>query len=122
MPAPPSYQKANPGDQSVILLILRSPTLPLSVVDEYAQQTIAQRISMVNGVAQVDVFGSQKYAVRIDADPRKLAAYSIGIDEVAGAVLFGFINDAHAAFENLADDFVAELTFDGEERHWEGMV
>src|SRR5258708_3179929 len=47
MPAPPSYQKANPGDQSVILLILRSPTLPLSMVDEYAQQTIAQRLSMV---------------------------------------------------------------------------
>ena len=86
MPAPPSYQKANPGDQSVILLVLRSPTLPLSTVDEYAQQTIAQRISMVNGVAQVDVFGSQKYAVRIDADPNRLAAYSIGIDEVADAV------------------------------------
>jgi HAE1 family hydrophobic/amphiphilic exporter-1 len=86
MPAPPSYQKANPGDQSVILLILRSPTLPLSMVDEYAQQTIAQRLSMVDGVAQVDVFGSQKYAVRIDLDPRELAARSIGIDTVANAV------------------------------------
>ena len=49
MPAPPSYQKANPGDQSVILLVLRSATLPLSMVDEYAQQTIAQRLSMVDG-------------------------------------------------------------------------
>ncbi len=86
MPAPPSYQKANPGDQSVILLILRSATLPLSMVDEYAQQTIAQRLSMLDGVAQVDVFGSQKYAVRIDVDPRQLAAKSIGIDEVANAI------------------------------------
>jgi HAE1 family hydrophobic/amphiphilic exporter-1 len=86
MPAPPSYQKANPGDQSVILLILRSATLPLSMVDEYAQQTIAQRLSMLDGVAQVDVFGSQKYAVRIDVDPRQLAAKSIGIDEVADAI------------------------------------
>jgi HAE1 family hydrophobic/amphiphilic exporter-1 len=86
MPAPPSYQKANPGDQSVILLILRSATLPLSMVDEYAQQTIAQRLSMLDGVAQVDVFGSQKYAVRIDLDPRELASRGIGIDQVANAV------------------------------------
>src|SRR5499427_4805762 len=86
MPAPPSYQKANPGDQSIILLVLRSPTLPLSMIDEYAQQTIAQRLSMVDGVAQVDVFGSQKYAVRIDLDPRELASRGIGIDQVATAV------------------------------------
>jgi HAE1 family hydrophobic/amphiphilic exporter-1 len=86
MPAPPAYQKANPGDQSVILLVLRSATLPLSMVDEYAQQTIAQRLSMVDGVAQVDVFGSQKYAVRIDVDPRQLASKSIGIDEIANAI------------------------------------
>ena len=86
MPAPPSYQKANPGDQSVILLVLRSATLPLSMIDEYAQQTIAQRLSMLSGVAQVDVFGSQKYAVRIDVDPRELAARSLGIDDVANSV------------------------------------
>jgi hydrophobic/amphiphilic exporter-1 (mainly G- bacteria), HAE1 family len=86
MPAPPSYQKANPGDQSVILLVLRSATLPLSMIDEYAQQTIAQRLSMLSGVAQVDVFGSQKYAVRIDVDPRELAARSLGIDDVADKV------------------------------------
>jgi hydrophobic/amphiphilic exporter-1 (mainly G- bacteria), HAE1 family len=86
MPAPPSYQKANPGDQSIILLILRSNTLPLSMIDEYAQQTIAQRLSMVDGVAQVDVFGSQKFAVRIDLDPRQLASRGIGIDQIADAV------------------------------------
>ena len=86
MPAPPSYQKSNPGDQSIILLVLRSATLPLSMIDEYAQQTIAQRLSMVDGVAQVDVFGSQKYAVRIDLDPRELASRGIGIDQVAAAV------------------------------------
>src|SRR5205085_9303950 len=68
------------------LLVLRSPTLQLSMIDEYAQQTIAQRLSMVDGVAQVDVFGSQKYAVRIDLDPRELASRGIGIDQVAAAV------------------------------------
>jgi HAE1 family hydrophobic/amphiphilic exporter-1 len=86
MPAPPSYQKANPGDQSIILLILRSNTLQLSMIDEYAQQTIAQRLSMVDGVAQVDVFGSQKFAVRIDLDPRELASRGIGIDQIADTV------------------------------------
>ncbi|HLG59534.1 MAG TPA: efflux RND transporter permease subunit [Vicinamibacterales bacterium] len=86
MPAPPSYQKVNPGDQSIFFIVLRSATLPLSTIDEIAQTKIAQRISMVSGVAQVNVFGSQKHAVRIDVDPRALAAKSIGIDEVASAI------------------------------------
>ena len=86
MPTPPSYQKVNPGDQPVLFLVIGSPTLPMSQVDEYAESTIAQRISMVSGVAQVNVFGSAKYAVRIDVDPRKLAAKGITLDDVAGAV------------------------------------
>jgi HAE1 family hydrophobic/amphiphilic exporter-1 len=86
MPSPPSYQKVNPADQSIFFIVLRSPTLPLSTIDEVAQTSVAQRISMVNGVAQVNVFGSQKHAVRVDVDPRALAARSIGIDEVASAI------------------------------------
>jgi hydrophobic/amphiphilic exporter-1 (mainly G- bacteria), HAE1 family len=86
MPAPPSYQKANPSDFPVLFLVLRSATLPLSTVNEYAESTIAQRISMVSGVAQVQVFGQAKYAVRVDLDPRELAARGIGVDEVATAV------------------------------------
>ncbi|MBI1750358.1 MAG: efflux RND transporter permease subunit, partial [Acidobacteria bacterium] len=65
MPSPPSYQKVNPADQPVLYLALSSPTLPLSDVNEYADTFIAQRISMVSGVAQVQVMGSQKYAVRV---------------------------------------------------------
>ena len=86
MPVPPSYQKVNPGDQPVLFLVLRSATLPLPVIDEYAESTIAQRISMVSGVAQVQVFGAAKYAVRVDLDPRRLSAHGIGIDEVATAI------------------------------------
>jgi HAE1 family hydrophobic/amphiphilic exporter-1 len=86
MPSPPSYQKANPADFPVLFLVIHSDTLPLSTVDEYAESTMAQRISMVSGVAQVNVFGSQKYAVRVDVDPRMLAAHGIGIDEVATAI------------------------------------
>ena len=89
MPAPPSYQKVNPSDQPVVLLALRSPTLPIWTVDEYAESTMAQRISMVAGVAQVQVYGAAKYAVRIDADPRQLAAHSLGLDELATAIASG---------------------------------
>src|SRR6476646_1356574 len=92
MPSPPSYQKVNPGDQPVLFLVLHSQTLPLSLIDEYAESTIAQRISMVNGVAQVNVFGAAQYAVRIDVDPRKLAAHGIGIDEVANSISNANVN------------------------------
>ncbi len=86
MPSPPSYRKVNPADQPVLYLALSSPTLPLSTVDDYAQTLIAQRVSMISGVAQVQVFGSQKYAVRVRLNPRALAGKGIGIDEVANAV------------------------------------
>ena len=92
MPAPPSFQKVNPADQPVMFLVLRSATLPLSTVNEYAETTIAQRISMVSGVAQVQVFGAARYAVRVDVDPRQLAAYGIGIDEVATAIANANVN------------------------------
>ena len=92
MPTPPSYQKVNPGDQPVLFLVLRSATLPMSTVDEYAESTIAQRISMVSGVAQVNVFGAAKYAVRIDADPNKLAAFGVGLDELATAISSNNVN------------------------------
>ncbi len=92
MPTPPSYQKVNPGDQPVLFLVLRSATLPMSTVDEYAESTIAQRISMVSGVAQVNVFGAAKYAVRIDADPNKLAAHGVGLDELAAAISNNNVN------------------------------
>ncbi len=86
MPTPPSYQKVNPADQPVLYLALSSATMRLSDVDEAAQTTVAQRLSMVSGVAQVQVFGTQKYAVRAQLDPRKLAVHQIGIDEVYNAI------------------------------------
>jgi HAE1 family hydrophobic/amphiphilic exporter-1 len=92
MPSPPSYQKVNPADQPILYFALYSPTLPLSTVDEYAQTFIAQRVSMISGVAQVLVFGSQKYAVRVRLDPDSMAARGIGIDEVAGAIAQGNVN------------------------------
>ncbi|MGV8125034.1 MAG: efflux RND transporter permease subunit [Candidatus Xenobiia bacterium LiM19] len=92
MPNPPTYQKVNPADTPILFLSLNSPVLSLSEVDEFAQTFIAQRISMINGVAQVQVFGSQKYAVRAQVNPRALAAYQIGLDEVATALRKGNAN------------------------------
>ena len=92
MPTPPFYQKVNPADQPVIYLSLSSPTLPLYTVDEYAQTNLAQRISTINGVAQVQVFGSQKYAVRVQLDPRALTTRGIGIDEVEQALARSNVN------------------------------
>jgi HAE1 family hydrophobic/amphiphilic exporter-1 len=92
LPTPPSYQKVNPADQPVLFLSLNSPTLPLSTVNEYAETFIAQRISMISGVAQVQVFGAQKYAVRAQLDPKALASRQIGIDEVASAITRGNVN------------------------------
>jgi HAE1 family hydrophobic/amphiphilic exporter-1 len=92
MPTPPSYQKVNPADQPIFYLTLASPNIPLSDLDEYGQTIMAQRISMVSGVAQVNVFGSQKYAVRIQVDPRTLASRQIGINEVADAIRSANVN------------------------------
>ena len=92
MPIPPVYQKVNPADQPILFMALSSPTLPLYTVDEYAQTFLAQRISTISGVAQVSVFGSQKYAVRVQVDPRALAARGIGIDEVETAIARANVN------------------------------
>ena len=86
MPTPPSFRRVNPGDQPVIYLAIHSKTLPLSRVHEYADTLLAQRFSMIKGVAQVVIQGAQKYAVRIQVNPDKLAARGIGIDEVETAI------------------------------------
>ena len=86
MPYPPSYRKVNPADMPILYLSITSPTLPLYTLNEYAETMIAQRISTVSGVAQVQVFGSQKYAVRIQIDPNALKSRGMGIDEVARAI------------------------------------
>jgi len=89
---PPSYQKVNPADQPIIYYAMSSNTLSLPELDEYAETFIAQRLSTVSGVAQVNVYGAAKYAVRIQLDPKALATRTIGIDEVADGVAAGNVN------------------------------
>ena len=110
MPSPPTYRKVNPADFPIIFLAMSSDTLPLSDVDNYAENILAEEISTVNGVAEVNVFGSQPYAVRIQVDPNKLAAYGLGIDQVEQAVEqgnvdqpLGILYGKHQAFTVLAN-------------------
>jgi HAE1 family hydrophobic/amphiphilic exporter-1 len=92
MPNPPSFRKVNPADSPILYVALSSKILPLSTVDEYAETLMAQRISMVSGVAQVQVYGAQKYAVRVQVNPNTLNALGIGIDEVEKAIAGANVN------------------------------
>jgi HAE1 family hydrophobic/amphiphilic exporter-1 len=86
MPSPPSFKKVNPADQPILFLSLMSSTVPPWTLDEYAETTLAQRISTIPGVAQVQVNGAQKYAIRVHLDPTKLAAKHIGMNEIETAL------------------------------------
>jgi HAE1 family hydrophobic/amphiphilic exporter-1 len=92
MPIPPTFRKVNPADQPILYIALTSRTLPLWELGEYADTMMAQRISMVKNVAQVQIFGPQKYAVRVQLDPDKLASYGIGVDEVEAALRSANVN------------------------------
>ncbi|MES1253962.1 MAG: efflux RND transporter permease subunit, partial [Acidobacteriota bacterium] len=108
MPAPPTLQKSNPTDQAVISLVLQSPTLPMSVVDEQAQ-IVSQRLSALNGVSQVSILGSQKFAVRVDVDPSALATRGIGIDEVASAINSANVNLPTGTLYGDQNNFVVQV-------------
>jgi HAE1 family hydrophobic/amphiphilic exporter-1 len=110
MPAPPSFRKTNPADQPVLFLALSSPTLPLSTVDDYAEANLAERISSVAGVSEVQVYGSQTYALRAEVDPRALATRGIALEDVATALSSqnvnlptGLLSGAHEALTVVAD-------------------
>ena len=92
LPNPPQYRKVNPADQPILYVALKSEVLPLSEVDKYAENLLAQRLSMLDGIAQVQVFGAQKYAVRVQLDPQALKTKGIGVDEVATAIAQGNSN------------------------------
>ncbi|HEX5410579.1 MAG TPA: efflux RND transporter permease subunit [Terriglobia bacterium] len=92
MPSPPTFRKVNPADQPIIYMSVWSDTLPLYTTSEYADTMMAQRISMISGVAQVRVFGEKKYAVRVQFDPKALAARRIGIDEATEAIQNANVN------------------------------
>ena len=92
MPTPPTFKKVNPAESPILYLGLTSTAMPIYKVDEAAETTMGQQLSMIPGVAQVQVFGASKFAVRVDVDPNKLAAEQIGMNEVAQAIQAGNTN------------------------------
>ncbi|HAH06152.1 MAG TPA: acriflavine resistance protein B [Elusimicrobia bacterium] len=92
LPSPPSYKKVNPADMPVLYFALVSQTLPISDVNEYAETTVSQMLSSVNGVGQVRIFGERKYAVRIQVNPDALASRGIGFNEIDDAIKSGNVN------------------------------
>src|SRR5438445_7670320 len=92
MTTPPTFRKVNPADSPIFFVGMSSKAMPLTKVDEYAESLLAQRLSMIDGVALVNVYGSAKYAVRIDLDPGAMVARGLGIDQVQSAVTSGNVN------------------------------
>ena len=105
MPSPPSLRKVNPADSPILFMSLNSPVLPLATVDEYAETLVAQRISIVEGVAQVQVYGAQKFAVRAQMDPESMADRGVAVDDVSSAIRTGNPNTPvgtiYGSFRNL---------------------
>lgn len=102
----PSYRKVNPAESPILYLALTSDTIPLSDVDRYGETFLAQRISTINGVAQVNVFGSQKYAVRIHLDPDHMAARNVSLDEVDQAITTGSVNLPTGTLNGASQSFL----------------
>ncbi len=110
MPTPPTFRKVNPADQPIVYFALTSPTLPLSDLNRMGNDIVAQRIATIPGVAQVQVFGAQKYAVRIELDPQALAARGIGLDEAANAIRAANSNLPTGVVQGRARAFTVEAT------------
>ncbi|MFN3890719.1 MAG: efflux RND transporter permease subunit [Beijerinckiaceae bacterium] len=110
IPAPPSFRKVNPADAPIMFLMLKSPTMPLSETNDYAEQIFAQQISQIPGVAQVSIFGQQKYAVRIEADPDAAAARGLTLNDVRNAVAAANSNSPVGSLRGQTRDAVLTAT------------
>lgn len=108
MTSQPTYRKVNPAESPILYLALTSSTVPLSEVNMYGETFLAQRISTINGVAQVNVFGSQKYAVRVELDPNLLAARNVSIDEVTQAISKGSVNLPTGTISGASQSFLIQ--------------
>ena len=112
---PPTYKKLNPADAPILMLALHSETLPLTVVNEYADNFLAQQISQVPGVARVSIVGEQKQSIRIQVDPAKLASRGLTLEDVRGAAVSatanaakGVLNTAKTSFAITANDQITQ--------------
>jgi hydrophobe/amphiphile efflux-1 (HAE1) family protein len=117
MPSPPTYRKVNPADSPILVLGVHSESLPLTVVDDYADTILAQQISQIGGVAQVSIGGEQKPAIRVQMDPAKLATKGLTLEDVRGVVASattnaakGTLNSANRSLTIAANDQLAKAS------------
>ena len=110
MPSPPSFVKANPADEPVLRIAMLSPTLHLSALNEYAETIIGPRVSTINGVAQISITGGQKYAIRVQLDPHRLASKQIGINEVETALRSWNVNLPTGTLNGPTQTFMLQAT------------
>ncbi len=115
MTTPPSYKKVNPADSPILLLALRSDTIPLATVDEYADIFLAQQISQVPGVAQVVIFGDRTPSIRVQVDPGRLASSGVTLEDIRSTLIAattnaakGTINSDKTSFTIAANDQIVE--------------
>ncbi|MGB7480605.1 MAG: efflux RND transporter permease subunit [Burkholderiaceae bacterium] len=105
LPNPPNFRKINPADFSILILAAQSDTLPLTTVNDFADNILAQQISQIEGVGQVIIFGQQKPAVRIQVDPTKLAALGIGLEDVRGVIAETTVNQPKGTLDGQRQSF-----------------
>ena len=105
MPSPPSYRKVNPADFSILILAVRSDVLPATVTDNYAENVIAQQLSTIPGVGQVDIGGEQKPAVRVQVDPDKLAALGLQLEDVASVITAASVDAPKGSINGVQRSF-----------------
>ncbi|HEY5264981.1 MAG TPA: efflux RND transporter permease subunit, partial [Steroidobacteraceae bacterium] len=101
LPSPPSYRKVNPADSSILILAVHSDVLPVTTVDDYAENILAQQISQIPGIAQVTIGGQQKPAVRVQIDPVKLAALGLELEDVAGVITTATVDAPKGSINGL---------------------
>jgi HAE1 family hydrophobic/amphiphilic exporter-1 len=105
LPTPPSYRKVNPADSAILILAVHSDVLPITQVDDYAETVIAQQLSQLPGIAQVNVGGQQKPAVRIQIDPVKLAAVGLQLEDVANLITTASVDTPQGAITGARQNF-----------------
>ena len=105
LPSPPTYRKVNPSDSPIVVLSLTSDTLPLTAVDDYAENIVAQQISQISGVAQVSVAGQQKPAVRVQIDPQKIASLGLALEDVRASLVNATTNSAKGTIDGATRTF-----------------
>jgi len=106
LPSPPSYRKVNPADSSILVYSIHSDTLPITAVDDYAENVISQQISQLPGVAQVSIGGQQKPAVRVQIDPTKIAALGIQLEDIATVITQATVDSPKGAINGATHNYV----------------